>query len=182
MMMSERRPLTFCTMLLRSVFRTVLTLTKAWLTSGTWQTGKRSRVNLDIFLTVKMFQYYMAYCFLSPWRSQHWFPAGTLWSGWCYRYEIQLRWRRRGRTGCWRERPLPWQAGLKLPHPVLQHLQGWADVLQGLFGLPHGYKQQEIWHTVKLFFYWDNSMLGFFTLTTEAQPTEENYNKKLFPT
>ena len=34
--------------------------------------------------------------------------------------------------------PLPRQAGLELPRPVLKHLQGGADVLQGLLGFPHG--------------------------------------------
>lgn len=43
--MSYRHWLTFCTILLRSVLRTVLTLSKAWLTSWSWQT---ERVNTEI--------------------------------------------------------------------------------------------------------------------------------------
>lgn len=42
-----------------------------------------------------------------PWRSQHWFPAATAWSGWRYRCGPRLRWCRPGPTRCWTERRAP---------------------------------------------------------------------------
>lgn len=38
------------------------------------------------------------------------------------------------------------ETGLKSPCPLLKHLQRGADVLQGLFGLPHSCKQEEGLH------------------------------------
>jgi len=49
----------------------------------------------------------LSYSFLIPWRSQHWFQAGAMWNGWCYRSAKRLRWCRRGRIGCWTERHAP---------------------------------------------------------------------------
>lgn len=45
------------------------------------------------------------------------------------------------REGIGQRGSLPRQTGLELPCPLLKHLQGGADVLQGLFSLTHCYKE-----------------------------------------
>lgn len=104
----------------------------------------------------------MAYCFLSPWRSQHWFPAGTVWSGWCYRYVTQLRWCRRGRTGCWTERRalLTGWPEASPPRPAAPPRTSWRS--PGPLWSPAWLQTTRNMTHSETTFSWDNSMVDFF--------------------
>lgn len=145
-MITISQKLTFWTMLLRSVARMILTLAKAWVTSGSWQikredeqnTARLKRLFKLIFQFESLVHWYLgevgigsqlgqcrAYGVTCVWHSA--IGAGRVWQGVG----------QRGSLIC--------QTGFKFHRSLLQNLQGGADVLQGFLGLSHGYKK-EAWN------------------------------------